>query len=364
MKITDVQAHILALPRQQDELTSPWIWGDFSQVVVVVDTDEGITGYGEAFSYGVPQATASVVNQVLKPLLIGADPTHITALLDQMYRQTHLFGRYGITTFAISGVDIALWDIAGKCAGLPLYRLFGSGQVDSVPAYASLVRYSEIDHVRQATARAKVEGYAAIKLHQIDADSLDVAREVVGDDVHLMMDINCAWTPEEALSMAQLFSPYEPLWLEEPLWPPEDFSGLARLGDLSGLAIATGENACTVYQFRQMLDAGAATYIQPSVIKVGGISEWRKVAAVAEPYNVSIMPHSPYFGPGLLATAHLVAATPRAPMLEYLYVKLAASLFSTPLAVQEGSLSVPQGPGLGLDVDLDVLQRYRVQPSA
>lgn len=363
MRITDVQAHLLAIPQHQDEVTSTWITGGFRhQIVVIVDTDAGLTGYGEAFGYGVPHATTAVINQVLRPMLIGTDPTNITALQEQMYRQTHLFGRYGITTFAISGVDIALWDLAGKCAGLPLYRLLGGSSDSHVPAYASLVRYQQPEHVQAVAEQALQEGYSALKLHQVDVESLQTVRAVAGEDMPIMMDINCAWNPEEAMEMAQRFAPEEPYWLEEPLWPPEDFEGIARLANLSGIPIATGENACTVHQFRHMLDAGAATFIQPSVTKVGGITEWRKVAAVAETHNVTLAPHSPYFGAGLLATAHLVAATPRATWLEYLYVTPEASVFGDFPTIQEGMFPVPQGPGLGLELDPDVLQKYRETP--
>jgi L-alanine-DL-glutamate epimerase-like enolase superfamily enzyme len=360
MQITDVQAHLLAIPQQQDDLASPWVSGGFRhQILVTVETDAGITGYGEAFGYGVPHATAAVVNQTLKPLLVGQDATQITALQDHLYRQTHLFGRYGITTFAISGVDIALWDIAAKCAGMPLYQLLGGASTRDIPTYASLVRYTEPAQVRTVTERALHEGYEAIKLHQIDVESLRLARDVAGEDVLLMMDINCAWMPEEALEMAQQFIPEELYWLEEPLWPPEDFDGLATLGGLSGTPIATGENACTVFQFRQMLEAGAATFIQPSVTKVGGISEWRKIAALAESYNVSLAPHSPYFGPGLLATAHLVAATPRALWLEYFYTRPEASVFKDFPEVRNGIFPLPDGPGIGLEIDAEVVARYR-----
>lgn len=125
MKIVDMQAYLLAIPIREKDFPAQWSWGNFNQIIVEIQTDEGITGYGEAFGYGVPQATASVIDQVLKPMLVGADPAKIPFLSDQLFRQTHLYGRYGITTFAISGVDIALWDILGKCAGLPLYRLLG-----------------------------------------------------------------------------------------------------------------------------------------------------------------------------------------------------------------------------------------------
>jgi len=159
--------------------------------------------------------------------------------------------------------------------------------------------------------------------------------------------------------MTQLCEPEDLYWLEEPLWPPEDFEGLAQLGNVSGIPIATGENACTVYQFRRLLEAGAATFIQPSVTKVGGVSEWRKIAALAEAYNVTIAPHSPYFGAGLLATAHLAAATPRAAWLEHLYVTPEASIFQNFMGIQEGAFTVPDGPGLGLEIDTEAIERYR-----
>ncbi|MFQ5828846.1 MAG: mandelate racemase/muconate lactonizing enzyme family protein [Candidatus Methylomirabilia bacterium] len=361
MKISDVKAHVLAIPIKQEELPTPWIWGAFNQIIVEIQTDEGLTGYGEAYGYGTPRATAAVIDEVLKPMLLGEDPSQIAALHDRMYRQTHLFGRYGITTFAISGIDIALWDIAGKAAGVPLHRLLGSAITSQVEAYASLVRYPEPEQVRVVALHAKEAGYTAVKLHQLDVESIRVSREAVGSEIRLMMDINCAWTPEQALDMARRLAPYALFWLEEPLWPPEDFKGLARLAELSGVPVATGENACTVYQFQAMLEARAASYIQPSVIKVGGISEWRKIAALAETYNVTIAPHSPYFGPGLSATAHLVAAAPRVGLLECLYVALEASVFKEPPRIEEGHFLLPQGPGLGLEIDPEVLARYRKQ---
>ena len=362
MKITDVKTHLLDMPLAKDELSTPWRWGSFYQIVLAVHTDEGITGYGEAFGYGVPHATVSVIDQTLKPLLIGEDPTQIAMLQDKLYRQTHLFGRYGITTFAISGIDIALWDIAGKCADLPLYRLFGGAHTAEVPAYASLVRYQNPQEVCLAAEHALKAGYKAIKLHQLDVESLQIARETAGADVVLMMDINCAWTPNQALKKTRQFAPYNLLWLEEPLWPPEDFKGLARIGSIGGIPIACGENACTVYQFDQILEAGAAAFIQPSVTKVGGITEWKKIAALAETYNVSIAPHSPYFGPGFLATAHLIASTPYAEWLEYIYVFLEASVFKDFPAIKNGAFPLPQGPGLGLEIDPEVIERYRMDP--
>jgi len=361
MKITDVNAYLLGIPICTDELKTPWFWGSFNQIVVSVETDAGITGYGEAFGYGVPHATAAVINKTLKPMLLGEDPSQINMLQNKMYRQTHLFGRYGITTFAISGIDIALWDIAGKIAGLPLYRLFGGSPTDTVTAYASLVRYSDTEDVGPAVEHALDAGYTGVKLHQLDVESLELTRAIAGPKVQLMMDVNCAWTQEEALEKARQFAPYGLLWLEEPLWPPEDFKGMHRIQEQGGIPLGCGENACTEYQFHQILESGAAAYIQPSVVKVGGITEWRKIAALAEAYGVAIAPHSPYFGPGFLATAHLIAATPQADWLEHIYLFLERSVFKDFYGIQEGVFKLPQGPGLGLELDGEVMEKYRVK---
>ena len=362
MKISDVQAHVLSIPIREKEFPAPWSWGKFSQVIVEVKTDEGITGYGESFGYGAPEAVAAVVNHTLKPLLIGADPGGIHPLLDLMFRKTHFFGRYGITTFAISGVDIALWDIAGKRAGLPLSRLWGSGDIKAIPAYASLTRYADMEQLKVVSLHAKKSGYKMIKLHQLDVNSVRVAREALGDEILLTLDVNCPWSPEKALEMCRELAPFSLTWLEEPIWPPEDFRSLAWLGLAGGIPIATGENACTVFQFKELLEAGAATYIQPSVIKVGGITEFRKISALAEAYNVKLAPHSAYFGPGLLATAHLIAGSPQAFALEHFYFQLEASVFKEPLRYEKGQFIIPEGPGLGLEIDGAVLKEYVSNP--
>ena len=187
-----------------------------------------------------------------------------------------------------------------------------------------------------------------------------IARKTVGENIGITLDVNCAWDPRQALDMARELAPLGLYWLEEPIWPPEDFRSLAQLGRRSGIPIAAGENAQTVYPFREMFESRAVTYAQPSVIKVGGISEWRKVAALAEAHNVRVNPHSPYFGPGLLATAHLVASTPVADWVEYLYVSLEASVFKQAPRFERGYFYLPPGPGLGLEVDMDVIREYCV----
>jgi L-alanine-DL-glutamate epimerase-like enolase superfamily enzyme len=174
-----------------------------------------------------------------------------------------------------------------------------------------------------------------------------------------MVDANCPWTPEEALAIVKRFRSYDLYWLEEPIFPPEDFHALAILRKQAGMALAAGENACTVYQFRTMFDAGAVDFAQPSVTKVGGVTEFRKVQALAAERDIAVMPHSPYFGPGLIATLHLVAAGPESSLVERLYVDLEASLYGNKIDPEEGVVRLPDSSGLGFDPDPDVIHDYR-----
>jgi L-alanine-DL-glutamate epimerase-like enolase superfamily enzyme len=359
MKIVDLKTHVLSIPLRQDEFPAPWGNGYLDQVVVELITDEGIVGYGEPFALGAPPATAAVIEHLLKPILIGADPAHLAQLHEEMYRSTHTWGRYGITTFAISGVDIALWDIAGKRAELPLYQLLGGSTERRIPAYASLVYYSDPEELHDVLSHAKRTGYGAMKLHQKSAESLSMARDILGDHIDLMVDVNCVWTPQEAYEKAVEFEPFGLKWLEEPIWPPEDFRNLAELGKRAQVPIALGENACTVYQFKEILHYAAATYLQPSVTKVGGLSELIKVATLVKAHNKILAPHSFYLGPGLLATAHLLAAQPETGLLEQLYAIPEATVFKEPLGFEEGYFRLPDGPGLGLDIDEKVLETYK-----
>lgn len=360
MKIEDVQAFRLSIPTKKTGPQVPFVWGTRAIVIVEIKTGDGLTGYGEAFGYGAPEAVTALVNHTLKPHLIGQDARDISGLMHALFQKTHLWGRYGITTFGISGVEIALWDLAGKRAGMPLADLLGGASSREVPAYASLVRYEEgdeqiADHARQAVR----EGYGMIKLHQSAVESVALAREAIGDDMPLTVDINCQWSPLEATEMAIAMDEFDLTWLEEPVWPPEDFVGLAAVQESGGVPLAAGENACTVHQFQLMAETGAVSYLQPSVTKVGGISEFLKVATVAETFNLGLAPHSPYFGPGFLASLHLIAHTERARWVEKIYFDLEASPFSPPLLPANGAYTLPEGPGLGLEIDQDVVKEYR-----
>ncbi|MEY9179144.1 mandelate racemase/muconate lactonizing enzyme family protein [Bradyrhizobium sp. USDA 313] len=366
MEITDVRAHHVRIPydagvanfRQGASAISA-----LDMVLVEVTTDSGLTGWGDAFAYVCPRTTRSAVEEMIAPQARGMkvpDAAGIPAMMEQIQRNLHLFGRYGITMFAISGLDIALWDLAAKAEGVPLHRLLGEIRRTAIPAYASLLRIGSPGNIADECRKALALGYGAIKLHETTAPAVFAAREAIGPAIPLMVDMNCPLTGEQAIAFAKTCREAQPMFLEEPVWPPEDFATLADVRSKGGLGIAAGENACTEYQFRQMMDAGAVSHAQPSVIKVGGITEFQKVAGLADRLGVKIVPHSPYFGPGLLATLHLLATRDEG-LVEMFYLKREACLWGGRADVDaSGHVAVPSGPGLGYEPDRGVMERYRV----
>ena len=317
MKIAAVEAVPLGIPWQPTDPPSPWTARLGKQVLVRVATDEGLVGWGEAFALGAPTAVCAVVHEALGPLLLGEPPTDIERLVDRLHRATLLFGRRGLGMFAISGVELALWDLAGQVRGVPVYELLGGLVQPRIPAYASLARFDRPADVARAAAAAVAQGFRGVKLHQTDLASVAAAREAVGPDVALMLDVNCPWTPAEAIRMGRALARYDLAWLEEPVWPPEDYQGLARVRAALDTPIAAGENEATAIGFREMLRAGAVDILQPSPTKVGGLGEAKKIATLAAAWNVAVVPHSFYFGPGLAAALHLAASTPGMAWVEW-----------------------------------------------
>jgi L-alanine-DL-glutamate epimerase-like enolase superfamily enzyme len=359
MKITAVRAIPLAVSlRELPPVVSGWSGRASKQILVEIRTDAGLTGWGEAFAYGVPLAVCNVIEDALAALVVGQDPTAIEALVDRMHRALMIWGRRGLAMMAVSGVELALWDLAGKARGVPVYTLLGGLVQRSLRAYASLPRYDSPADVARAAAAMAGQGFTAIKLHQTDVASVAAARQAVGAGVELMLDTNCPWTVEEAIGMARRLEPLALRWLEEPVWPPEDYAGLARVRAATATAIACGENEATVYGFREILGAGAADVVQPSVTKVGGLLELKKIATLAAAAGVTLVPHSYYFGPGLAATLHAAASTPGVPYVEFGAGALTPSLLQAPLRCVNGLVSVDDRPGLGADPDPDVIARH------
>ncbi|HXP30533.1 MAG TPA: mandelate racemase/muconate lactonizing enzyme family protein [Stellaceae bacterium] len=362
MKITRLEPILIAIPYRHggpipEGGGAPWRTMDTQ--LLRVETDAGLTGWGEAFGFGACPATKTATERLVAPLAIGRDPRDIAALMTELARKLHNFGRNGPVSFALSGLDIALWDIAGKIAGAPLHRLLGGSGKGRVPAYASLLRYGAADLVARNAAAAVERGYRQIKLHEIGIAEIAAGRRAIGAEIALMLDANCAWPADEAVAMARRLRENDLLWLEEPVWPPEDHHGLARVRRDGGIAVAAGENAGTPAEFEHLIDRAAVDYLQPSVTKVGGISAMQRIIAHAESRGVAVAPHSPYFGPGLIATLHLIAASPLERVCERFYCDLEASPFGDAVEARGGFMRVPSGAGLGVAIDERVIARYR-----
>jgi L-alanine-DL-glutamate epimerase-like enolase superfamily enzyme len=362
MKIKDIDIIEAVIPFEDGGAgigITPGRWNTLDFVLVRIETDTGIVGWGECFSYACRQAVATAARTMVAPLLAGRElPTTPETLTLELQQRLHLFGRYGITMFAISGFDIALWDIAAKAAGKPLHALFGPSLRTEAPAYASLVRYGDAALVEKYCRQALAQGYRHIKLHEIEPGIIRAGRRACGADIHLSVDVNCAWTEEVAQGHVAMLHEVNAAWIEEPVFPPEAIKAQSAIN--RRFPLGAGENACTRHEFARMMEAGAVTYAQPSVTKVGGVTEFVAVVRTAGAHGVAVMPHSPYFGPGYFATLHLLGTIPGEPLFEHLYVAAHADLAAggTPLP-RNGRVLLPQRPGLGFEPDAAVLQRYR-----
>jgi D-galactarolactone cycloisomerase len=365
MKITKVETIVVTMPMIIEGKVIPKASGvartSMDTLLVKIETDEGVTGWGEGFGHRVFTATKAALDSFIGPLCVGRDPTAISALVDELQRNLGGGGRNGPSMYALSAIDIALWDIAGKLAGLPLYRLLGGSLRKELPAYASLLRYGEPDAVTHYVERALKRGYRHLKLHEITEGPIKAGRDAAGPDVAIMVDCNCPWTVAEAIAMARRLAPCNLKWFEEPVWPPEDHAGMARVQLQGGIPTAAGENAM-LPEFKSMFEAGAITYAQPSVTKVGGVTQLRKVMALADAFGIDVVPHSAYFGPGLLASIHCIAAMPKAALVERYDADFAVNpLHGAIIPGANGCIAVPQGPGLGVDPDPEVIAKLRVK---
>jgi L-alanine-DL-glutamate epimerase-like enolase superfamily enzyme len=320
-------------------------------LLVRVETEDGFVGFGEGFGFTLVETTQHALERLVAPPCLGAASHDIAGLMRGLQRRLHNFGRNGPVTFALSAIDIALWDIAAQRAGRPLHALLGAAARPRVPAYASLLRYGVAEDVARNVAEALRRGYRAIKLHEIDLGCIRAARAAAPAEIPLMLDLNCAWdSPAEALAFCRAVAGMNIRWVEEPLWPPEDFSALARLRHAAGCALSAGENCGGVEDFRAMLAVGAIDVVQPSATKHGGVSALLEVARLARAAGVAMVPHAPYCGPGLLATLHVLAALEAEQPLEIYFADLATPPYPA-LVPHDGCVSVPNAPGLGLAID-------------
>jgi L-alanine-DL-glutamate epimerase-like enolase superfamily enzyme len=341
-------------------------------LTVEVLSDNGLVGLGNAAL--APQLTKQAIDLYLKPLLIGQNPWDIEFLWQHMYRKTMAFGRKGIGMVAISAVDIALWDLLGKAAKQPVFRLLGGRTKPSIPVYASRLYATELGELAAEAKRYKNEGFKAMKLRfgwgpvdgaegmQRNIDLVRTLREAVGNDVDVMADAYMGWTLDYAKRMLPLLEPFQLRWLEEPVIP-DDIHGYAELKSYGRIPIAGGEHEFTLFGFRDLLQARALDYIQFDTNRVGGITQARKIAALAEAHGIPVIPHA-----GQMHNYHVVMASLNSPMAEYFPAvdvevgnELFWYLFEGEPTAKDGFINLADDvPGLGLSINQANLQDFEI----
>jgi L-alanine-DL-glutamate epimerase-like enolase superfamily enzyme len=369
MRITDVTTTMLHYPhgRPIQDATiypPPPGAGGRSALFVHVKTDEGIEGLGTGT--GGP-AVRAVIERNLKQLLIGQDPFQIEKLWERMFWQVRGFGRKGVAFCAISCIDVALWDLKAKALGLPLYRLLGA-YTDTVPVYGSggWTNLSERELIEEQTGYVQ-RGFKRIKMkvakdfgraEREDIRRLAAVRKAVGDDIEIYVDANNGYYAKQAIAMAREFEQYRVGWFEEPVLA-DDIDGLAAVARATTIPVATGEHEYTKYGFKELMVRGAADIVQPDVGRVGGITEWMKVAYMAQAFNLPVAPHAVQ-----LVHLHLACAIPNLKVVEYLGVveegdRIWYTEFPEP---KDGMWSpYPDKPGLGLELNPHAVEQYAVE---
>jgi len=364
MRITKFDCITVALPYTHDGPLTGFggaDWPNLPYLLVRVETEDGLVGWGEAFGYTVIPATREILLNQVKPLAMQCDATDIAGTMEHLQKTLHIFGRGGPTQFALAGLDIALWDLAGKRAGMPVAQLLGGMRRRSIEAYTSLLKLNEPAIVAKACEKAMERGFRAVKLHEKTVPAISAAREALGPDIPLMVDVNCAWSLSEAEEICRKLIDLDLFWLEEPTWPPEDLSAMARLRERFDIPLAAGENIPNAWAFEPYAQSQVIDFLQPSVTKVGGITEMMKVVRSAEMCSLRIAPHSPYFGPGLLATLHIAAHTPLIDRIECFGVQLGDTLYGAGgFPDSSGLFHVSDRPGLGFDPDPEAIERCRI----
>lgn len=370
MKITDVEAIWLQLPVVDERCD-----GTQDTLVVRVHTDAGITGIGEVDSS--PMVAKAIIEaplshaiaRGLRQCVLGQDPLDIAVLWERMYQGTIFFGRGGAAQQAISGIDMALWDIMGKALGLPVYQLLGGAFHTRLRAYASNLFKETPEATCEQARRLVDQGFSAVKfgwgpLGQSEALDLALVREArrgLGADVELMIDAGLAYDASTAIRRSHQFAEYSPFWLEEPLHP-DDLEGYARLVEASPLRIAAGEQETTIQGFTALLNTGLDV-LQPDVARVGGISRAIEIGRLAAQRRRLCVNHSYKTGISIAASLHFLAALPNASLLEYCVEEsaLRQTLTRQTFPLDQGYVQVPQEPGLGVELDEEVVERYRVR---
>jgi L-rhamnonate dehydratase len=373
LRITDVEAIVLRQPVLDEGIAD----GSQDDLVVRVHTDAGITGIGEVDS--APEAVRAIVNAPgshaiaisLHDLLVGEDPTDVERLWQKMYRGLIYVGRRGIALHALSGIDIALWDIRGKAEGKPVCELIGTPRRQRVRAYASMLMPETTEEVAERVGTLCAEGFTAIKLgwgplgRDPDHDvALARAAKAAADGADILIDAGLGYGSDAktAIHVAEQLEELGIFWLEEP-FEPDEYEAYAELADAVDLRVAAGEQDTTRWGFRELIERGHVDLVQPDVTRCGGITELLRIAELARERGVETVPHAWKSGIIKAASLHVNAVLPDALFQEY---SVADTPINTTLTRErlpidsEGYVAVPGGPGLGIELDEEVVARYRV----
>ena len=362
MKITDLRMETYRWPGSPMFVNGRFVFGSGGLDLIRIETNEGVTGVGLTWVQESSGVVVRAVTEHIKQQVMGRDPLDNERIWDEIWRLSSL-GRRGIATQVLSAIDIALWDIKGKCADMPLYKLLG-GYTDRIPAYVSLgFRGEDLNQVISSLEDGIAKGIRAIKMQvgnltiAEDEERVKMAREVIGSDVKLMLDASTLYRHQEAIVFASKVEKHDIFWIEEPV-APDDIRGSQLVARSTTIPIATGEGEYTKYGFRDLIENRSASILQPDALIMGGITEFMKVAAMAQANDFHISNHGPHH-----IHAHLLAAIPNALIIEEYFTSetqpIDGGIFLDQMPIVDGHIRPPDRPGLGLQLNEKAIAPYR-----
>ena len=380
MKITNIECMVLdsknnyITPKGNEEPT-----GVRYTCLIKVETDEGITGWSDietqphiahAMNNLPPSKSGANGFEGLKELVLGEDPFEVERLWDKIYRGTIYYGRRGVAIQVLSGFDIACWDIIGKAVGKPIFKLLGAGYRKKIRAYASTMARPTIEGMKKACEKYLEEGYTAVKFgfmgtgKELDINLIKVAREFLGNELDLLVDLG--WIdyyrlPFDVIQLCKKIEPYNVFFIEDFLHP-EDYDGYARVSENVNIRIAAGEQEATPWGFKELIERGKVDIIQPDLSRCGGFTTARKIMWMAQQNSIDVVCHAWLSDLLTAASLHLNAALPRSLFVEYNICggNALQEIIKNPLKMKNGYLEVPESPGLGIEVDEKMVNKYRI----
>lgn len=377
MEVSTIDAIPLAYPLEdgRDYGSARGTVDQRTSTLIRVESQNGEIGWGEAF--GPPRTMATLIDELLSDMVVGMNPYEVESLCDQNYAGLYHFGSRGLVQSAISGIDIALWDLIGQSTGASLSQLLGGRSREYVTPYASTMYITGWEqNPSEPIEKAVSEGFNAAKIKigrniEEDVERVRVAREILGDDAEVMVDCNGNYRPQQAIRLAHELEPYDITWIEEPV-PPENHTGYQEIKKKISTPLAAGEASYGRFEFEDLIEDRIVDIVQPDVCKCGGLSEARFIAKLATTENITVSPHVWTGAIGLAASLQLAGSLSNYPhstnVPEPLLFEvdradnaLREELLVDPFDFTGGRLDIPDGPGLGVSVDSEIVNQYRIE---